>query len=438
MLMVLLLTLLLVCLLFLPAIFGLRLSSERAQQRMDLLFITDMSPYSIIFGKTVAGIVLTLLLFSASMPFVTLTYLLRGIDLPSIFIMMMLNFAVVVLTIQGALLLASMPGGIISMGIRFLFGLGGAAIVMSMMAPLSYTMLNSGIGSLMGTWDFWATFLTAAVFLTLAMGFLFVLSAVIISPASANRAPVPRIYLLFIWVCSTLCTFLWYMKTRSSEIFQLWAVLIIILFSTVFVISLAERYDYGPRIKRRIPCNRLLRIPLFLLYSGAGGGVLFSILMLLLTLGVFAVTWHLGIRIRFGDMDSYNLPLRFFSQALYLFCYGFTALVVRRLLLPKEASNQITLMILFILLAFGSLAPFLFAWFFIYHNVDKIPEYWFLGNPLIVFLETDALEYTLYFTGIWSLAALALNVPWFIAQMRDFKPLPAAVTPPPPPIQENG
>lgn len=432
----LLMTLLVVCLLFLPAIFGLRLSAERVRQKMDLLFITDMSPYSIILGKTLAGAVLTGLLFSTSMPFLTLTYLLRGIDLPSIFIMMGLNFAVVILTIQGALLLASLPGGIISMGIRFLFGLGGAIFVLSMMGSISFGLLSSGVGSLLGTWDFWAPALTVMGFIMLAMGLLYILTAVMISPPSSNRALAVRLYLFFIWCGCTLCAVLWFLKIRSHEIFVVWVVGMMSLFSIVFVISLSERHVYGPRMRRRIPRSRLLRIPLFLLYSGSGGGVLFSLLMIGLTMAGFYLVFKAGSAIPTFLEDIHHMAL---SQCLYLICYGFTALILRRLFFPKQASNQITVMIAFVLLAVGSLAPFLFAWFFIYHDIDKISEFWFLGNPLVVLMEKDMLEFTLMFTGIWALTALGLNVPWFAAQMRNFKPIPVTeqIPPEPPPVNKE-
>jgi hypothetical protein len=34
------------------------------------------------------------------------------------------------------------------------------------------------------------------------------------------------------------------------------------------------------------------------------------------------------------------------------------------------------------------------------------------------------LDTTLGFTIVWALVMLAVNVPWFIRQMREFKPLP--------------
>ena len=420
---VLLIALLIVCLLFLPAIFGLRLSGERSGRRIDLLFITDMSPYSIIWGKTLAAIALTLLLFSTSLPFVTLTYLLRGIDIPSVFIMMGLNFIVVILTIQAALLLACFPGGIISRGIRFLLGLGGAIFVLSTMSSVSFALLQSGIGSLLGTWDFWGPALTIVGFILLGMGFLYVASAVMISPASSNRALVIRLYLFLIWLCCTLCALLWYLKVHDNDIIEMWVVLMSIFFSGVLVASLAERYTYGPRLRCKIPRRRVWRIPLFFFYSGAAGGMAFSLLMILLTLGVFYTACALSPRI------DVNLPgkmsLKTTAICLYLICYGLSGLCLRRWFFSEQSSNLIAVMLAFVFLAFGSLLPFLIAWFFVYHDLDKVPEACYLGNPLIIFFEERLLETALSVTTIWALVALSLNVPWLMKQIRGFKPMPA-------------
>jgi len=419
---VLLIPLLVVCLLFLPAIFGLRLSSERSGNRIDLLFITNMSPYSIIWGKTLAAIVLTLLLFSTSMPFLTLTYLLRGIDIPSMFIMMGLDFIVVILTIQAAIFLACMPGGNISRAIRFLFGLGAAIFVLSTMTSISFTLLLSGIGSMLMSWEFWGPALTVVGFILLAMGFMYVLSAVLISPASSNRATVIRLYLSAIWLCCTIYVIMWYGSLFQEEIFLTWFVAMSILFSIVLVASLAERYTCGPRVRSKIPQRRIFRIPLFFLYSGAAGGVAFSCLMLLLTYGLFYLACAFSSRIE--TLLSDRIHLQVLAFCLYLICYGFSGLTLRRLFFSNQSSNLVAVMIAFILLAFGSILPFLGAWFLIYHEMDKIPDVFYLGNPLIIFFENRMLSTALIFTSIWAVVVFCLNLAWFFRQIRNFKPMP--------------
>ena len=84
----------LTCLGFVPLYAGVRLSLERNDANIDLLFVTTITPGAIIRGKYLTAMALTLLIFSACMPFITFTYLLRGIDLPTIFYCLAVGFLV--------------------------------------------------------------------------------------------------------------------------------------------------------------------------------------------------------------------------------------------------------------------------------------------------------------------------------------------------------
>ena len=77
-----------------PFYAGLRLSLERNDANIDLLFITTIRPAGIIRGKYFSAMALTLLIFSACMPFMVLTYLLGGVDLPTIFLLLAISYAV--------------------------------------------------------------------------------------------------------------------------------------------------------------------------------------------------------------------------------------------------------------------------------------------------------------------------------------------------------
>src|SRR6185295_17316331 len=64
-----------------------------------------IKPRAIISGKIFAALMITVLIFSACMPFMVFTYWLRGIDLPSIFVMF--SFLVVVVAVHLATFIAS-------------------------------------------------------------------------------------------------------------------------------------------------------------------------------------------------------------------------------------------------------------------------------------------------------------------------------------------
>ena len=61
----------LTCLIFVPLYAGVRLSLERGDANIDLLFVTTITPGAIIRGKYLAAMALTLLIYRACLPFLT-------------------------------------------------------------------------------------------------------------------------------------------------------------------------------------------------------------------------------------------------------------------------------------------------------------------------------------------------------------------------------
>ncbi|MDM8548504.1 hypothetical protein QUF72_00630 [Desulfobacterales bacterium HSG2] len=143
--------------LFVPAYTGTRMFRERAKENMDLLFISTISPTAIIRGKLFAGIIIDILIFSAFLPFMTLTYLLRGVDLPSVFVIMAMAFIAITIATQFALFIASVSSNRIFIFRFFMGGVTAGLIFVFCMFTIGigYGMLHSGVGSRLGSSDFW-------------------------------------------------------------------------------------------------------------------------------------------------------------------------------------------------------------------------------------------------------------------------------------------
>src|SRR5262249_53147560 len=110
------------CMLLIPTYAGVRLAAEHSDSNVDLLFISTLRPRAIIAGKFQAPVVLILLILSACAPFMTFTYLLRGIDIPSILLVLGLDFLAVLLGTQLAIFLGAVPA---NWGLKVLLGLAG-------------------------------------------------------------------------------------------------------------------------------------------------------------------------------------------------------------------------------------------------------------------------------------------------------------------------
>ena len=91
---------------FIPVYCFCRTFAERVDSQTDLFYITAMSPKQIMEGKSLSVIHLSLLFYSTALPFLFVSYLMRGIDLPSIFLTLFFLFSVNLLLALGAVVLA--------------------------------------------------------------------------------------------------------------------------------------------------------------------------------------------------------------------------------------------------------------------------------------------------------------------------------------------
>ena len=97
---------LLIAIVVVPCAFGIRLSAERAEFS-ELIASTPLGNQSILNGKIKTAVLLELLLASSTLPFMALTYLLRGIDLLSVAIIAVVDTAIATMATVYALSIAS-------------------------------------------------------------------------------------------------------------------------------------------------------------------------------------------------------------------------------------------------------------------------------------------------------------------------------------------
>ena len=94
---------------FIPLYVGVRVAAERQENNPDLLYVSTLSPARIIRGKFFCGAYMALLFFSACMPFMAFTNLLRGVDLPTVFFILCYLFLVVCAANMIAIFFACLP-----------------------------------------------------------------------------------------------------------------------------------------------------------------------------------------------------------------------------------------------------------------------------------------------------------------------------------------
>lgn len=412
--------LLAVSMLFVPLYTGVRLAAERSETNLDLLFITTIKPRSIIAGKLLAAVTLAGLIFSACLPFLTFTYFLRGIDLPSMMVALTLGFAVVILCSQMAIFIACMP---INRAFKFMLGLLMLIIFLSgYTATLagSGDMIMRGIGSRLGESDFWQWVGIFALNFAGMLGLLFVLSVAMITPPSANRALPVRLYLTIIWMLGAAAALTGSQVEGTHDPVVFWQAAFNIIFALSLFISVSERDQPGRRVLRDLPDSGLKRPLAFFLFSGSASGLLWTSAMVAATYGVCWMWWTFFPA--FSNLGDLVGATRWFTvMNLYLYCYVLSGALLRRYLLARIGTEW-TWLLAAVLTALGSIVPFAFGALFFMGDQwwSDIYGKWLVGNPFAWDVEAGR-ELYLSVSAAAAVLLTALTLPWFLERAKAFR-----------------
>jgi hypothetical protein len=427
--------LLVTCMVAIPIYAGARLAAERSDTNVDLLFISTLRPRSIVWGKFVSAVLLILLIFSTCAPFMLFTYLLRGIDIPTILLVLAMDFLAVLLGTQWALFMAAIPA---SLPVRILLGLFALVVLLMLLWTSlagSVGMVELGAGSAADSERFWATATGILALFVGGIGLLFSWSIAVVSPPAANRAVAARLFSLLFWLASFVAACIWMRQVKDHIPMQVWMYASAALFCLQLFISINEREQWGVRVRRTIPSNVLLRVPAFLLYSGSGGGVVLALGMLALT-----VLWGEAAQALTPLPTGFSRPREpailgiLVTLVLYTIAYCLSAVIVRRLAGSQRIPVQYTWIIALILLGLGSILPYLIYWAMssalgLYGEVDIE---WVITNPFSAAAEVETkarmvgapwLESSpVVFSIVWATLVTLLNLPWVVRQLWDFRP----------------
>lgn len=407
-------------LLFVPAYSAIRLAAERADTNVDLLFITTLRPVSIIFGKVFCALVISALIFSACLPFITFTYFLRGIDLPSIFVVLVMDFLVVLAFSLLAIFTACLPTN------RILKVFAGLVVLSQLPTVFVWTMfgayglITAGIGSRLDTSEFWLGVAAAAAVYVPVIGLLFIISVVFITPQSANRALALRVFLTTTWVLTGAGMAAITLDQKHVAPIMIWTVFHSFLFSIGFIVGVCEREQLGRRVTRTIPRPLLPRAPLFPLFSGSAASLLWSGGLFALTIGVAAI-FEWGVKGLSGGNEW--IAERMSGFGLTIFCYALTGLWIRRVILRNRLKPYLTWVPTIVLIGLGSTIPLFIAFL-----LDRRGDYaaWLIGNPFVFFGEKRDIRDYLFIHYIflvgWLIVAVVLNGRWISRQVLAFKP----------------
>lgn len=401
----------------LPLFVAVRLSLERMGDALSLLFISTLPPRRIISGIFLANLGLILLLFSACLPFVFFTYFLRGIDLPSILVILVGGFVIASVCLQGAILAACLPT---TRFIRILLGLavlGGLPICFTFALQFLMFQLSSGIGSRLGTIEFWnvaGLLLGISAFL---LGVAYLLAVAVVSPPTANRAPPPRLFLSVSWLISGL-VMTYQSHLGHSYLATMWLMTWTVIALGGLAVAISAPDQMSARVARSVPPSVPRRLVTFFFYSGSANGLAWSTLLLLLTM--------LTIR-ELNDWLPGKSPIdgreEMAGFAGYCVAYALTALFVQRQFLARRWPVGRTWFVALCLMLIGALLPMVVGFLLSPEDFARDTDNWrwLMLNPFSPF-ENSTKDFTIPFGLCWAGLSLVLACRWGWRQARAFTP----------------
>lgn len=411
------------CAFFIPLYVGARVALERQDNNPDLFYVSTLSPGRIIRGKFFCGSYMALVFFSACMPFMAFTNLLRGVDLPTVFFALFCLFLVVSVTTMMAIFLACWP---VSRPFKVLIGIYGmvqSIFIIFPMLRLGYDFMHSGIGARMGEREFWLNALTFIGVVAVIIGFFYVLAVALISPPSSNRALPVRVYMTAVWIFGGLLAWGWAVKNSESDCLFFWfyPTFFGMLMALVVVVSNSDHLSL--RVRRNIPAWPPFRGLAFLFFNGAAGGLLWVGGILAATL---LVTELISRQLKTSMFSPRPEFLGFWAVVVYAFDYCLCAVFIHRKFFPKRPP-KLTGLIATLLAAAAAIGPGA-VMFFLNRLTWRTLESLQLGNIFNAFSVNDAADRLEHFEFAMGLLAvmLLLNVRWFIRQWKAFAPPPPA------------
>ncbi len=416
----------------------LALAAQTAADRLreSPVYCTMLKPRQIIWGHMLFGGTLSLLFLCMTWPFLSVVYLLRGLDIRLLPLAAFVFFGLTQLHYFTAMALAL---GVKSQGRLYALLLPALAIQL-LLAVFGLTQAcDMTVAMLTETMLLFYTVILVFLFSMIA---LFLLAMIQVAPESSNRMFPVRVTLgaiqfllglAFLAVCVLkLAGVQMDLNDSAATIPVLLFVLLWIVLPFLFLCFICERPDWSPRIRQEIPQTAWRRLWAFPFFTGSANAMTWAVLSLLwmaLLTGIFAIAFPE----KFQTVGPRQALAGTLTYAVLLFDYCATTLLLYNILLQRWIARQwnwlplAALLVLFTLCCvfIDALDRVFGGSFGIRKNLPKIFDLPFL--PLPWFQEGRSfIIWQGVIAGVW-LGLLAVpGVPWIRRKWHEFKNEPGA------------
>lgn len=400
------------CFTLIPLHSGFRFAKERGESSEELLFITTITPHSIIRGKLAASMVFIMLIFSAFAPFMAMTFFLSGVDMPLMFLILFLGLLICAAATMLQLALGSLARDASAFNLLRALGLFIQVTMFFSLTGLVSEIIRYGVTRMFGTTEFYASVGTVVFFISCSVYFLYLAAAAVISPAGSNKMLPVRKFLSLFWLLSFLIVILWQTTKSSSYLVLGWGFVSILCLNFMLVVSVSERDFLTRRVAREMPTGFFRNRLSFLLSSGAAGGISWCLSMIAATIVTVVVSTKYGLLAHYasGLSDFFEFS---FGFTFYILAYSLLASFIRRVFLSEYISVRNTWVVALVLCAAFALAP-MFLGAFVGADSDLL----MVGNPFSI-ASSKSKEMGIMFALVMSIIGLLVNASWFIRQARE-------------------
>jgi hypothetical protein len=271
------------------------LTAEREENTYELLSITTLKPRQIISGKLGSSIAQMAVYFSAVTPCLAFTYLLRGVDLPTIAMLLVFAFFWSLGLCMVGILLATLTEQRFAQVFILVAFVAALFLMFYLSAVLGYYASYLGRAATWGVGsEFWMVVALMATFYITFFALAFFASAGLITFTSENRSTPLRICMIvqqaaFVgWV-----SYGWFSEDYAQEILLVTGCFAGIYWYARGTMLTAEKPGMSQRIRRRLPQSYFGRMFFSWFNPGPASGYLFVIA----NITALAIIWLMGTTI---------------------------------------------------------------------------------------------------------------------------------------------
>ncbi len=406
----------LLLLLCIPLYVGTRLGLERGNDHLDLQFITALTPRQFVDGKVASAVVLILMFAGGTLPFLVLSYLLRGVDVFRVLWAFCGLLLVSVCCLYGVLFLGAITA---SRVLRLFLLLFVICVLFSFMVAVNVGgsgILSSGTGPSLSSWQEICGFATVLLLIVALCALVRTCTVAALSPPHSNRSLPVRVWVTSLWLFWGVLCLAFRMVGVLPKGGGTWTRASVLGAVILLAVSASMPCGHSRRVCAEISPRRWARWVQFPFFTGAESGMAWA-----LALGFCTViaTHAVNLFEPRGSLDQGWASSQAMTVFLYLSAYVCSVRAAWLYGLNRWLSPRLVGVIVLMFLALGGILPYLLT---LDGHAGGLEPTALFGNVFAVFdKDCRHLPDHLIYAGVWAAIAWTACMPSIFDAFRRFR-----------------